>query len=368
MGLECMFTTPNKALQKSFPFEASAIDDSLGTFTGYASTWTVDDKGDRVTPGAFKRTLAKAEEKRAAENREFLFALTWGHDPNEPIGAIFEAHEDSRGLFIRGLIDLTTKQGKRAYSGLKKGYADGLSVYAIVHKSSYEGAIRRLDELDLVAVGVGAFPTNRDARATDVKSARDAWLESLTNDMATVASRRGVIEKEQDKMTSKRIHVYEENVFDSRREPLPAPADFEDVEAFEKSLKKLLREDDPVLGLLEPGSKAYLNEIELRRRQREQKRAEQQAALEKDRAERAERHAAQSAPSFNPKSFAAAYRLDEPFVRGRFNAWVSAGLVTPIDEKTLTLDANDIRRQYKREHGRFEARFLEMAARRERAA
>ncbi len=353
-----MFTTPNKALQKSFPFEASVISDDLGTFSGYASTWTVDDKGDRVAPGAFKRTLAEAEMKRAAESREFLFALTWGHDPNEPIGAIFEAHEDARGLFIRGLIDLTTKQGKRAYSGLKKGYADGLSVHAIVHKASYEGAIRRLDELDLIAVGVGAFPLNRDARATDVKSARDAWLESLTNDMATVASRHGAKEKERNKMNF-------DHEFDSEDEPLLPQLD-ESPENFERELRISRRADDPVLGLLEPGSKAYNNEVALRKQLHEKRQAEQKALLEAERVEQAKRQAAQSAPSFTPKSFASAYQIDEPFVRGRFNAWVSAGLVKPIDERALEIAASDVKRLYRSEHDRFEARFLEAAARRKR--
>ncbi len=374
-----MVTTPTKALQKSFPFEASAIDESLGTFSGYASTFTVDDKGDRVAPGAFKRTLAKAKAKRDAEGREFLFSLTWGHDPNEPIGAIYEAFEDSRGLFVRGLIDMTTRQGKRAYSGIKKKYCDGLSIFVVVKKSSYEGAIRRLDELDLVAVGVGVFPINREARVTDVKSAREAWMESMISDMATVASRYGA-QKRRDGMGHV---VYIDNADDDKRDferryresygeapvapyrIVPGESESESREAFEAQLRKQLREESDIYML---HGKAYDREVELRRKQREQKQAEQKAALDAERRERAEKQAAMSAETFSPESFSAATGLDVAFVRRWFTHIADSG-VTCVDADGLVLRAQDVRNAAKRDYELIETQALRARNKRlERAA
>src|SRR5919198_4130306 len=115
--------------QKSFPFQIKEFDDEQGIVRGYLSIFdNVDQGGDRVRPGAFKRTLAHAYERKNKQNKRYLFPFLWQHDTSQPIGGCLEAKEDSTGLFCEFQVDLDVQRGKEVYSGLKKGYLDQLSM------------------------------------------------------------------------------------------------------------------------------------------------------------------------------------------------------------------------------------------------
>jgi len=82
--------------RKVFSFEIKKLSDD-GTFEGYAATFNnIDAGGDKILPGAFRKTLR--EKKR--------FPIHWYHDVRVPLGEI-ELKEDSHGLKSVGelLID-----------------------------------------------------------------------------------------------------------------------------------------------------------------------------------------------------------------------------------------------------------------------
>ncbi|MCE5204111.1 MAG: HK97 family phage prohead protease [Coriobacteriales bacterium] len=148
------------------PFEVKAdlFDDSTGSFEGYLSVFgNLDLVGDIVEPGAFTRTI---------EQNKGVFPLLWFHDPYEPVG-MFSAQEDSKGLYIKGQLDLNTRRGAELYSGLKMGYIRDLSIgYKIVRKEVDEAnGIRRLQELALRegSLLTANFAANPEAQVTSVK-------------------------------------------------------------------------------------------------------------------------------------------------------------------------------------------------------
>jgi HK97 family phage prohead protease len=81
---------------KSFPFEvkATAEENNIFTFEGYASTFNNIDHGDDVViRGAFSNSLAKNSQ----------VPILWGHKINEPpVGISVQLYEDDKGLFIKG--------------------------------------------------------------------------------------------------------------------------------------------------------------------------------------------------------------------------------------------------------------------------
>ncbi len=355
-------TTTNKVLRLDIPFKAQATDTVLGEFSGLAAAWNIDLVKDRIRRGAFAATLAIAQARTKARNGSVLYPVLWMHlDKDGPIGGIVSAEEIDRGLAVQGFLDLSTKQGRRAFSGLSKGYISSLSIQFIPEKFHFEGDIRIIDELTLLEVSVVTFGANPEARVVDVKALGHDWLEAIVRDMEQVAWRLRAKKKETSKMTSD----FNDAAFNGRndrshREPVPVPADFEDPAAFEQSLKKQLRDEDDLYLL---HGKAFDNELALRKQQREKRQAEQQTFLEKERKERAERQRLMSAPTFTPKSFAQATGIEESWLRVRFQRWIAGGLIAPIDEKKLELPASGVKRQVQREHMEFEAKSIEAANR-----
>jgi HK97 family phage prohead protease len=155
--------TKHMALQ-----EFKAVDEQQGTFEGYLSVFgNIDSYKDIVEPGAFQKTIKDARSK----NTKYLFPLLWQHDPKEPIGGFLSMEEDGHGLRVVGQIDTSTNRGQQAYSGLKMGYLDGLSIGYDTIKHKYTGDIRHLLELRMWEGSVVTFPANTDTRVSTVKSA-----------------------------------------------------------------------------------------------------------------------------------------------------------------------------------------------------
>lgn len=160
---------------KAFPFQLKDFDDEKGIVKGYLSTFdNIDDQGDRVRPGAFKRTLQNKYEYKKANNKHYLMPLLWQHDANTPIGGYTSATEDNIGLFVELELDLDVQKGKEAYSALKKGYVFQQSIGYDTIKSDYvkiDGKmVRDLVEIRLWEGSIVTFPANEEAVVTDVKS------------------------------------------------------------------------------------------------------------------------------------------------------------------------------------------------------
>ena len=146
---------------KSFDFELKKLEED-GTFEGYAATFNkVDLGGDKILPGAFKRTL-KAND---------AFPLHWYHDVRTPVGEC-GGEEDSKGLKITGKLlidDINAASELYAFMKKTKTVARQLSIGYDTVKKEYDDEIRILKEIKLYEVSIVTFGMDQEAFITDVK-------------------------------------------------------------------------------------------------------------------------------------------------------------------------------------------------------
>lgn len=163
-----------------------------GIVEGYGSVFGVKDSYDDVIlPGAFSASLAA---QRAANT---MPAMLWQHDPSEPIGIWSEMVEDERGLRVKGQLALETVRGREAFSLLKLGALNGLSIGFVATAKSYNDrdGTRMISAIDLWEVSLVTFPANGSARVDGIKSAdgvgalekpsdAERWLREAAPDMS----------------------------------------------------------------------------------------------------------------------------------------------------------------------------------------
>lgn len=103
--------------------KAESLTDS-GEFEGYGSTFggEPDSYGDIIAVGAFKDSLT------AHKSAGTMPKMFWQHDVSRPIGKWLEAKEDTKGLFLRGKLNMDVQQAREAHSHIKNGDIDGLSI------------------------------------------------------------------------------------------------------------------------------------------------------------------------------------------------------------------------------------------------
>lgn len=155
---------------KSAPFiELKAgPDDGLaeGEFIGLASVFgNIDDGGDVMVPGAFKRTLAEQGDR---------ILLHYNHKWDDlPLGPILSIEEVGEGLKVHGRIsdtvlgrDVLTLMRDKALKEMSIGYA--------AKDFKYEGDIRYLLDVDLFEASIVNMAMNREAVVAAVKSAYKA--------------------------------------------------------------------------------------------------------------------------------------------------------------------------------------------------
>jgi len=83
-------------IRRAFPLlQVKAADEAQGIFSGYLATYDDDLVGDRIIPGAFKKTLSELQNKQQNRASRYLLPILWGHDQTEPIGGFTVAREDS---------------------------------------------------------------------------------------------------------------------------------------------------------------------------------------------------------------------------------------------------------------------------------
>jgi HK97 family phage major capsid protein/HK97 family phage prohead protease len=140
-----------------------------GEFEGTASVFgEVDGYGDRVEPGAFRKSLAS--HKRNGR----MPLLLWMHDQTAPIGRWLNIQETATGLAVKGKLVLDTVRGREAYTLLKERALDGLSIGFRTVKAARIKTGRLLQEVDLAEISLVALPALASARVTTVKSRGDA--------------------------------------------------------------------------------------------------------------------------------------------------------------------------------------------------
>lgn len=143
-----------------------------GEIEGYGSTFggEPDSYGDVIAPGAYSDSLA------AHKSAGTMPKMFWQHDSREPIGKWFEAKEDSKGLFLRGKLNMGVQRAREAYELLKERDIDGLSIgYRI--KEYYvdtDTGVWTLEKIDLREVSIVSIGANDNATIASVKAAKAA--------------------------------------------------------------------------------------------------------------------------------------------------------------------------------------------------
>lgn len=139
------------------------LDEGEGRIAGYASLFSgTDSSGDTILPGAYAEALKGA-----------MPGMFFNHDVFDlPIGKWTELHEDEKGLYVEGQLDLGREDVQKIWHAVKFGSLDALSVRILVdprETASRNGSrviskINRLCEISLVTL-----PADGGARLTDIK-------------------------------------------------------------------------------------------------------------------------------------------------------------------------------------------------------
>ena len=150
---------------KSFPFEvkATAEENNIFTFEGYASNFNNIDHGDDIViRGAFSNSLAKNSQ----------VPILWQHQMSEVIGISVQLYEDDKGLFIKGNLpkDDTLVSG-RIIPQMKVGSIKEMSIgFFTKNYDRAKDGIRLLKEIDLFEVSLVTKAMNSQALVTGFKS------------------------------------------------------------------------------------------------------------------------------------------------------------------------------------------------------
>jgi HK97 family phage prohead protease len=155
----------------SFPFEVKfaqeSADPEIKTFSGYASTFGNVDRGNDVV------------EKGAFQSNRNSVPMLWNHNLDDPIGIFKNYYEDDVGLKVEGEINLLVRKGAEAYSLLKKGHLNTMSIgyRVITRKYDEEKNIRYLQKVELLEISLTPLPMNPKAVVREVHSYRDRMTE-----------------------------------------------------------------------------------------------------------------------------------------------------------------------------------------------
>lgn len=157
---------------KLFDFDLKEIT-SEGVIEGYAAVFNnVDFGGDKIIPGAFADTI-----KRTGGKIPIL------SDHQVHIGWGMEAAEDSKGLMVKGKLDLNVQAARERYSLAKTGHdlgaKMGMSIGYSARKPAWENDVRILSKIDLHEYSIVSFPMNEKARVTALKQADDKRIRQI---------------------------------------------------------------------------------------------------------------------------------------------------------------------------------------------
>lgn len=165
---------------KQVSFEIKEINEA-GEFTGYASTFGNEDLGgDIIMSGAFSKTIK--------ENPEV--PILWGHSAREVIGINKIAREDSKGLYVEGVLNMDVQRARETRSLMQMKAVKGLSIgydAVVVDWTREKEGIRILREVKLWEYSATPFPMNPEAQVTAVKSQRK--LEEILHQVIVAAKR-----------------------------------------------------------------------------------------------------------------------------------------------------------------------------------
>src|SRR5260370_671927 len=157
--------------------EIKATNDAQGIVEGYLNyIGNIDFGDDRTMKGAFKTTLKDSYARKSQQDLDFLWPYLFNHDYSQlPPGGIFEANEDSKGLYVKTQFNLETQMGRELYSSFKMGTMKKQSMgYRAIQveyvKDEATGrSIRNLFEVAVMEGSAVVFPMNDLAQVDTVK-------------------------------------------------------------------------------------------------------------------------------------------------------------------------------------------------------
>ncbi len=166
-----------------------AAGDTDGTFEAVVSVFgNVDQGGDRMIKGAFKRTL---EEKG-------MPPVVWSHEWQvPPIGTIESASETDEGLLVKGRLFVGSSEdhavARQVYTAMKAGALKEFSFgYQTKESRSVEEdgeEIREITDVDLFEVGPTLVGMNPETRLVGVKALEQAVAAEIATKAGRVLSK-----------------------------------------------------------------------------------------------------------------------------------------------------------------------------------
>ena len=158
--------------------------DETGRFTGIGAVYgNVDLGGDKILPGAFRKSLEGAKQ----------LPLLWQHNPSDPIGTV-KVSDSEQGLMVDGQLLLSDPTAQKAYQFMKAGVIKGLSIGYDTEKAAYVDGVRELRELKLWELSVVTFPMNPSATILGVKKLSD---EDRSKHVKSIDDHRKSIDRHQ---------------------------------------------------------------------------------------------------------------------------------------------------------------------------
>lgn len=161
---------------------SAATEDGKMRFEGYLAYFdNVDSYGDAILKGAFSKSLSEIRAKGKVipvlEQHGDRFGLN--SSANTPIGYYEEMKEDTKGLYVKGVLATSTR-GRDMYELLKSMPKGAMSMsigYRVMGEKKptdeeyrSTGVERYLTEIDLREGSVVTFPANEKAKIEDVKA------------------------------------------------------------------------------------------------------------------------------------------------------------------------------------------------------
>ena len=137
-----------------------------GVIEGYASVFGgVDSYGDTIEPNAYDNVISEGQKPLMFYQHD-----RWG----VPIGRWEELSVDSKGLKVKGRLNLELKEAQDVYSALKFGSLNGMSIGFRLRDRDYEYDdndvchIKNISEL--LEISIVNFPADKSARVMGVKA------------------------------------------------------------------------------------------------------------------------------------------------------------------------------------------------------
>jgi len=188
----------------SADFEVKEIDEE-GRFEGLASVFNkVDNGGDMILPGAYKKTLSKIK------NQKRVIPYLWRHYRDEIMGGFESLEETAKGLYVKGrIIPDLSEHSMKTYRLMKSGLARGLSIgYRVpIGGADKVDGIRKIKTLDLYEISFVAIGMDPYANITNVKNMSDIRTKLSAGDPLTPREWEALL-KEQCNLTNSEAERY----------------------------------------------------------------------------------------------------------------------------------------------------------------